>query len=323
VARLFKILLLVRNRRPGRTLHRRDLADACACDERTIQRDIRLLRDQIHVPIEWDPAANAYRITEKGWAFPLVEMTLEDAMALALARGLLAGPGFPHQKTVIAALDKATANLSPALRKLLTQTAQVLQPGRLPRDYSAAPIEPLVRAATERRTVEIDYDSLSAGERAWRTVDPYAVEPRDGQYWELHGWCHQNVTIRTFALDRVYGVRILDNPFGVRQAEWEQFAATRGIVGGLRGGEPAEVEVRFAPEVAPYARARRWPETLTIREQSDGSLLLTGTVQGVESIVTELLRWRRHAEVRGGPELRARMAEEARAIAALYENEKS
>lgn len=55
---------------------------------------------------------------------------------------------------------------------------------------------------------------------------------------------------------------------------------------------------------------------MTFRDEPNGALLLTGTTQGMEGLLVELLRWRRHAHVVGGPELRARMTEEIRAMAA-------
>lgn len=316
VARLFRIILLIRSRKAGSRLGRRELADACRCGARTIQRDLDLLQGLIHLPLEYSRLAGAYILREEGWVFPLAAITLEDAMALALARGLLSAPGLPEQAAIAGALDKTTTGLSPDLRELLTNAARVFQPGRLPRDYSAAPLAAFWDAASACRTMEMDYESRHSS-RHWRAVDPYAVEARDGLFWEIHGWCHDNKTILTFALDRVHAVRTRNETFTVREAEWASFLANE-TVGGLRGGPEITVQVRFSPEVAAYARDRRWPSTLHISAESDGGALLTGTVQGVEGLVPELLRWRRHARVLGGPELRARVAEEVQAMAALY-----
>ena len=107
----------------------------------------------------------------------------------------------------------------------------------------------------------------------------------------------------------------------VREEEWSAFAAVKGVVGGVRGGTAVSVDVLFLPPVAGYARDHRWPEGLILAMEADGTARLTGLAQGVEGLVAELLRWRRHCRVEGGPELRAWMAEEVRAMAALYETE--
>lgn len=179
----------------------------------------------------------------------------------------------------------------------------------------------LMAAASAGRTVEVDYRSRSREERAWRRVDPYVVEAREGRFWEMHGWCHRNGAIRTFALDQVFGLRETGEGFSAREAEWAAFAAVKGVVGGVRGGAAVSVDVLFLPPVAGYARDHRWPEGLALSAGDAGTARLTGMAQGVNGLLAELLRWRRFCRVDGGPELRARMAEEVWAMAAFYEIE--
>ena len=173
-------------------------------------------------------------------------------------------------------------------------------------------------AAGSGLTVEIGYRSRSRGEQSWRRVDPYAVAAREGQYWELHGWCHRNQEIRTFALDQVRGMRLTEERFALRGEEWQAFAGAKGVMGGVRSGTAITVDVVFSAEVAVYAADRQWPEGLTLTAQENGTMRLTGQVQGTEGIVPELLRWRRYCRVEGGAELRAQIAEEIGAMATLY-----
>jgi len=319
VSRLITILTLVRSHDGVRPLGRTALAEECACDVRTIQRDLDLLAEA-GLALVYDPAQRAYRMADRGWVLPATPLTAEDAVALALARGLLSDPSLPQQAAMRAVLDKLTRALPSALQGLAREAAGALLPGQAPRDYSAAPLTQLVTASAARHTVEIDYQSRSGGSRAWRRVDPYAIEPREGRFWELHAWCHTRNAVRTFALDQVQGMRETGEPFTVRE-EWQSFADARGVIGGLRGGSPVTVNVDFAPDVAPYALDRQWPPGLSVSRQQDGGARLTGTAQGVEGMVTELLRWRRHVRVLGGPELRAAIAEEAAAIFALYQTD--
>ena len=132
---------------------------------------------------------------------------------------------------------------------------------------SRDPLDVLLAAAGARQTVQIDYESRSGGTRAWRPVDPYAVEPRGGLFWELHGGCHRRAAIPTFALDQVRAVRPLGDAFTRREAQWEAQweAVTRTHAAfGLRGGPPLPVDVLFLPPVAAYARGRRWPDGLAL-----------------------------------------------------------
>jgi predicted DNA-binding transcriptional regulator YafY len=258
-------------------------------------------------------------------------MTANDAMALALARGLLinTNAALPFAAEIAAALEKATAGLTPALRSVLEAASHALtDQGGTARDYSHAPVGLLLEAISRRQTVEMEYESRSSRTRERRAVDPYRLDRRDGRYFELHAWCHRHQQVRTFALDRISDVRLTGQTFTPRP--WDE--SDEGVVGGLRGGPPVLVEVRFDAVVAPYARERRWGFAVTFEEcdrgecdrpgddrrPPPGSIIMRGVVRGVEGIVRELLAWMRHAEVLGGPALRARMAEEVRALAALY-----
>jgi predicted DNA-binding transcriptional regulator YafY len=316
LARMMKILTMVSSKRAGESVGRTDLADACGCDVRTVQRDIDMLNEG-GAWIDYDRRSRSYALQDPGWHFPIAEWTPEDTIALALARVLLGTPDVPQGDAIKRAFDKATGSLSPALRQLMADAAAVVHIARGPRDYGSAPVSELAGAAARRETVEIDYESRSS-DRSWRRVDPYQIERGDGQLLYLHGWCHKNQAVRAFALDRIHGVRGTSEIFDVNKADWDQYAATTGIVGGLRGGASITVEARFLPEVAAYAVAHTWPEGLTITAQPGGSALLTGTVHGTDGIVAELLRWKRDAVVLGGAELRAAMVEEIAAMAEAY-----
>jgi predicted DNA-binding transcriptional regulator YafY len=277
--------------------------------------------DDLHaVPIrlEWDRARGSYILPEDGWAVPLLSLKVRDVMALALARGLLASPTLPHANAVREAFEKVTAGLSPGLLKMLDAQAAAVRVTGMARDYSHAPVAPLLGAIFGREQVEIDYDSRRSHERSWRRVDPYGLEDREGTYLELHGWCHRRQRVLTFALDRILGVRFTGERFEVNEGEWKSFVGQVGVVGGLRGGPETYVHVRFDPEVGPFARDLRWPAGLRAITQPDGCVELTGTVQGTDGMVRELLRWRRHAHVLGGRELLAAMQDEVKAMAGLY-----
>lgn len=317
VPQLLQIVMAVASRREGQRITRKDMADACGCKVRTIGRYLEQLR-MVPIPLDWDPRRRSYVLPDDGWAVPLLRLKPRDVMALALVRGLLTSPTLPHANAVRTAFEKLTSGLSPGILKMLDSQAAAVRVTGMARDYSQAPVAELLGAIAGREQIEIDYESRSSQTREWRKVDPYGLEEREGNYLELHAWCHQRRKILTFALDRIFGVRFMQNKFELREQEWKSFAEQQGVVGGLRGGAEITVQVRLDPEVASFARDRRWPPGLTAAMQPDGSVELTGVVQGSEGIVRELLRWRRHARVLGGPVLLAAMTEEVRAMAGLY-----
>lgn len=321
VLRLFTILHLVATRRPEKRLGRQHLAHACDCSTRTVGRDLALLQSA-NIPLTYNATERTFCLPEKTWCLSFQVMTQADALGLALVEGLLArdDAALPFLCQLHTTLAKAGIGLSPALRLLRDSAATALtEVGGVARDYSQAPLRTLLLAAARKETVEILYESRSSGVVKNRKVDPYRLDRRDGRYLEMQAWCHEHREVRTFALDRVREARRLEQTFIVRP--WESSDA--GVVGGLRGGKPIVVEVRFDPVVAAFARERRWPFEATFTLTPEGGVLLHGVVQGVEGIVRELLSWRRHAVVLGGPELRARMQEEIQAMSRHYTEEGS
>lgn len=320
LARLFKIVTLVADTHTRQPQGRQELADACGCSPRTLQRDLSLLA-QAGIPVDYDRCVRRYRLPDNGWTFPIASLTPTDALALALLRSLAAAPGLPQGDALRHTLDKLAGSVPPTLAALAEDAAAVVGWGVPARDYSQSPLDLLQDAARARQTVALDYESRSRGERAWRSVDPYRLEARDGLFWELHAWCHRRQAVRTFALDQVRGVRNTGAAFALRLPEWTVFLGTRGVIGGLRGEDPVPVNVLFLPPVAAYARTRQWPAGLSLTSDAGGAVRLIGTAAGVSGLVPELLRWRRYCRVLGGPVLRTAMAEEVHAMAALYHAE--
>jgi predicted DNA-binding transcriptional regulator YafY len=291
------------------------LADACECTTRTVERDLELLLHDYG--ITYERKFRTYRLTS-GHLSPIASWNAEDTIAIALATALLGGSDIPHRVAIQCALGKITGLLSPQLRTLMADAAAVVHVDPGPRDYSCAPVADIAEAAARQKTIELDYESYSSGTRMWRRVDPYQIERRDGQFLELHAWCHKNQAIRAFAVDRIHGVRETGHGFRVDEAVWSLYISAKGIVGGLRGGTPVDVHVRFSPEVAPYACDLKWPDGLSIDRASDGAAILTGMVQGTNALVGDLLRWKRHAVVLGGEELRKAIKAEVAIISQAY-----
>lgn len=314
--RMFTILTLVAARRPGRPVGREQLMEACHCCAKTIDRDLRLLNEG-QIPISYDANERSYVLPDKGWSLTARTLTHTDSATLAVALALLgqAPEAVPLAEQISQTLDKVSLGLPPELRDRMRASVSLLhRSGSSARDYSRAPLLLLLNAARRQETVEILYDSRRSGTCENRRVDPCRLDDREGRYWEMQAWCHRDARVKTFALDRVLEARLTGDRFAPHT--WDD--SDVGVFGGLRGSEWIEADVHFDAIVAPYARDRIWPMPVTFEEGPEGSIRMRGRVRGVDGLVRELLSWRRHVVVLGGPELRRRMEEEVQAMAILY-----
>lgn len=320
VARLFRIITILSARKDHERITRQQLADLIGCSYKTIQRDIKHLKD-CDVPIEFNDQSHSYLLFNRDWKYPVINLTPSDVLALGLVRALISGSrkAFPYANEIAEALRKTTSCLTPGLMAEFESVGEFLsEVGGTTRKYADAPIGLLLQASMEHRTIEVMYESRSAQRGVFRPrkIDPYRLDRRDGQFFELQGYCHERKEFRTFAPDRMRDLKITDEIFERRSLEMED----DGVVGGLRSGHRVSVEVRFDEAVADYAAERGWTISPTFEDDPErpGFVIMRGEAQGTASIVKELLRWGRHAEVIGGAELREAMIAEIKDMASLY-----
>jgi proteasome accessory factor C len=133
-----------------------------------------------------------------------LRLTPAQAFALlAAGRSLQSVPGADPTGPLARGLDKVAASLGPG-----TPAAVEIDLG----DASADALATLQRAVEEDRRVELDYYSYGRDAHGVRTVDPWRVHAQQGQ-WYLDAWCHASGGRRSFRLDRVHSVRLLDEHF--------------------------------------------------------------------------------------------------------------
>lgn len=134
-----------------------------------------------------------------------LRLTPPEALALlAAGAALLAVPGPP---------GNAEGSLGRALEKL-EEVLGVSRDEAL--DVTLGPAEPGVldavrRAVSGHRKLAIDYYSFGRDGRSQRTVQPWRVFHRAGQ-WYLQGWCEQAKGERLFRVDRIVSADVLPDP---------------------------------------------------------------------------------------------------------------
>ncbi|HEY3413023.1 MAG TPA: WYL domain-containing protein [Armatimonadota bacterium] len=319
VTRLLQIVTLLQS---GRGYNLAGLAAACGCCTRTMQRDLSYWRE-LGVPIDYETDRKSY-VLAGPLPFKVLDMTVAEATAIALAEGsAIASGGLRIEDGISSAFDKIRGLVPEEVAERLDGIrSSLLTVGEARRDYSHAPLTALLDACRRGYTVSIDYNSVSTGRRT-RMIEPYRVAYLNG-FWMVIARDPEHNDVRKFALDRIHACAFPrpDRPFKIPQT-WSLTEFTAGSVGVLRG-DKAEICLRFEPEAAQYARSRLWrfPHEIT-EDPTDGSVQVRGTVAGLEEITWEVLRWGRYVTVLEPPELRNKVADEARLIASKYDSDQA
>ena len=203
--RLFQIVQIVRGRRLTTAAL---LARRLEVSERTVYRDVADLQRQ-GVPIEGE-AGIGYRLGT-GFELPPLMFTQDEARALvAAARLAQSWLDAGMAGDVEGALGKILSVLPPAARASAESLALYAPPMFLD-EAARQRLQTLREAVQSRHRLRLDYrDVQEAPSR--RTVRPLGCFYW-GKVWTLAAWCELRGDFRSFRIDRVHAVQVLDERF--------------------------------------------------------------------------------------------------------------
>ena len=203
--RLFQIVQFIR----GRGLTQAALlAERLQVSLRTVYRDVADLQHQ-GVPIEGE-AGVGYRM-RAGFDLPPLMFTTAEAQALVAAIRV-ARPRLDSGLARAAedALSKILAVL-PAATRAAAESLAVYAPPVGPDDSTRARLEALRQATEARQKLHIHYRDLK-DTTSQRTVRPLGCFFW-GQVWTLAAWCESRQDFRSFRVDRIDTMGVLDERF--------------------------------------------------------------------------------------------------------------
>lgn len=199
--RLFQIVQILRGRRLTTARH---LAERLCVSERTVYRDVRDLIAS-GVPVEGE-AGVGYRL--RGFDLPPLMFTREEVEALVLGARIVQSWTDPELAGAAAeALGKIEAAL-PRDRSHLVQGTPLFAPEEHFRVEITIDLAVLRQAVREQRRLRFDYTD-AGGVPTVRTVRSLALSFY-GPIWLLAGWCELREGFRTFRLDRMRDLAVLE-----------------------------------------------------------------------------------------------------------------
>jgi predicted DNA-binding transcriptional regulator YafY len=233
--RLFQIVQIIRGRRLTTAAQ---LAQRLEVSERTVYRDVADLQHQ-GVPIEGE-AGVGYRLGQ-GFDLPPLMFSADEARALVASVRMAQvwqDPALAQASQV--ALGKILSVLPPAARAAAQSMAVYAPPLGLDPAVQAV-LQTLREAAQARHKVRVDYQDAS-GSLSQRTLRPLGCFYW-GKVWTLAAWCETRQDFRSFRLDRIAQVELLQDAkrhfvdeAGKTLADYLRGAAPAGAVAYLQAG---------------------------------------------------------------------------------------
>ncbi len=274
VIRQWKILKTIE---AGRFTSSAKLAASHGVTERTIRRDIEALQEA-GFPL-YDDRANGKKVWRlvEGYRQKLVQgFTLSELTALYFSRNMLSFlGGAPFGQDLESAFAKIREALPAKSLPYLARIQDLFSARPDPwKDYSKKQdvIAGLIDAILHQKQARVAYHSASSRRTKSYDLDPYRlVYYRGGLY--LYARAHEYGEVRTFAVERVQKVEVLDQGFEV-PADFSPSEYARSAFG-IFGGKAEPVELVFAAGIAGYVRERSWHESQRLVDEPDGGVRLT------------------------------------------------
>lgn len=297
-----------------------DLAEEIECHPRTVYRDLEALQVAgFPIYAERVGGKNLWALLDTVKQEIPIPFSLPELMALNFSSDMMkVFQGTVFYDSLESLFQKVKTTLPPESKEFIEGVEQTLQVGIKPHNkYSKFKeiVKQINDSAAHKRTLEIEYYTMSRKKKSKRKVDPYKLWFFNGTFY-LVGFCHKRKDVRIFALDRIKMLNQTNETFDVIE-EFDFDEYTRPSFGVFQG-EPTRVKAWFSPDAAGYIKEKIWHENQQIHPQVDGSIVFEAEVAGTDEIKFWIMSWGSHALVLEPESLQDEIRAEADAVLAKY-----
>jgi predicted DNA-binding transcriptional regulator YafY len=276
--------------------------------EATFKRDIAKLRDQLHMPIAFNRDLGGYTMApgHDDTELPGLWFNQEELLSLVtiqqlleqLEPGLLGAKLKPLHTRLVQLMEKHGLASQDVARRI-----RILNVGK--RVVTAQSFEVVAAATMARKRLRISHFSRQNGKTTVREVSPQRlVHYRDN--WYLDAWCHLREDVRSFSIDAITQIKVLDTA-AHEVLEGDINAAVDAGYGIFGGAPKGWATLKFTPERARWVAGENWHPHQRGSTQADGSYVLEIPYSDERELMGDMLRFGADVEVMAPPDLRTRI----------------
>jgi predicted DNA-binding transcriptional regulator YafY len=287
---------------------RRKLAECHEVSERSIQKDIELIRIRLGLDLHTEGSGYFFNHLPH---LPTTNFTFQEAIALlTAARAAENMPGI-NSAEIAAAIARLECvfplNFRPFLKKTLN-----LQRETAEGTHRQSMLSLLQRAYYEQRKIRIRYQSNQSQNEVERVIEPYYILPY-GRSWHVIAFDHLRGQVLQFKCDRLKNGELLEEHYRI-PADFnldEYFGDGWGMMRGA-AGKPEEVLLHFNEVAGRWVTEEHWHRSQVNEAQADGSFMVRFFVGITPEMVNWLMYYGANVEILQPAWLRERVREEHR-----------
>lgn len=312
-----------------RCLSFESIQEALGVSRATLRRDMQYLRDRLNAPIIYDRMGGGYRFAQEEsraaalsaqkYELPGLWFNASEIYALLMMQQLLntvqpglLGPHIAPLQSRLSALlgsqDNRPEDIEDRIR--IVHTAQ--------RSPEPENFELIASALLKRKRLKVQHWHRGRDEKTTRDISPQRLVFYRGN-WYLDAWCHLRKDLRSFAVETLSDVTLLDKKAHEVLAKVLDNRVQNGY--GIFGGERTQwAQLRFTPARARWVAAEQWHPDQRGSVLPDGSYQLEVPYSIETELVMDILRHMPEVEVLGPPELRKKMHDKLKAALATHKD---
>jgi predicted DNA-binding transcriptional regulator YafY len=292
-----------------------ELAERVGVDVRTLRRYIVML-EELGIPITTERGRHGAYLLVAGFKLPPMMFNNDEAVALSVGMVAARGLGLADAAPAVASAQAKLARVMPAALKrhvnAIADTVRIDLRHSVNAPASNAALIALTAAAQGERRVHLRY-AAADGVLSQRDFDPYGLAYRSGA-WYAVGMCHLRNALRSFRLDRVGDVRILDAGFE-RPADFDVLDHLAQSIAAMPRAN--RIEVVLHTDLGTARKA--FPLAFGLLEPAGADVLLQGSADDLAWFARQLTGLPFDFEIKTPDALRVELARHATHLLALVD----
>lgn len=296
------------------------LAEILGMSKRTVQRDLKCIKEGLGVPVEFCSKNNGFFIDGDLAHLPTYLIEEGEILAMFVAqRALVQYRGTSFEKPLKTAFERLSRHMTDLVQFAPDELDHYVSFRHTGHEVQELTVfSRVARALHEHRELRFAYLKFEGKTAEDRHVQPLHLACINDQWYLFAFDCNRDA-VRTFLLSRIRGAVETGEVFE-RQAGFSLKGLLANAFGVFHGDGEFPIELRFDAFGARLVREKQWHDSQEIEETPDGGLILRMQLGALEEVERWILWFGQHVQVLGPPQLVQRLKEATRQMAELYQD---
>lgn len=279
-------------------------------------------RNLVDIPIPIYQENNRLYIDKEAYLVNL-RLNLHEVLFIHLAGRLMTthmDRKNPHAASTIRKLGITLESLAPQISRFIRESANTFDnESKRPDQLYTHVLEIMTSAWARNRKLLLRYRSHENGPIKEYIFAPYFIEVGAfGQSLYAIGKIYPSLEFRTFKIERVTSIELLDEPYQIPEDFDPEVLLNNAWGVWFTDSQPVEVVLKFSQNVAQRVKETRWHPSQIMIENTDGSIIWKGMIAEPREMLPWIRGWGAGVEVLTPENLRIELRDETLKMAKTY-----